>query len=61
MLSVCRTAELGLGEVSHNLVSSQSFHQVANSWRCHQMEIFSALLAICEGNPPVTKASDGEL
>ena len=23
-------------------------------WWCHQMETFSALLACCEGNPPVT-------
>ena len=26
----------------------------AVSWWCHQMETFSALLALCEGNPPVT-------
>ena len=39
------------------------------SWWRHQIETFSALLAICEGNPPVTgnrwipltKASDAEL
>ena len=24
------------------------------TWRCHQMETFSALLAICAGNSPVT-------
>ena len=24
------------------------------SWWCHQMETFSTLLALCEGNPPVT-------
>ena len=24
------------------------------SWWCHQTETFSALLALCEGNPPVT-------
>ena len=24
------------------------------SWWCHQMDTFSALLALCEGNPPVT-------
>ena len=23
-------------------------------WRCHQIEAFFALLALCEGNPPVT-------
>ena len=27
---------------------------LCHSWWCHQMEIFSALLALCEGNPPVT-------
>ena len=26
----------------------------SSTWRRHQMEIFSALLALCEGNPPVT-------
>ena len=37
------------------------------SWWRHRMEIFSALLALCEGNPPVTggfsltKANDAEL
>ena len=25
-----------------------------NTWWRHQMEMFSALLALCEGNPPVT-------
>ena len=24
------------------------------SWWCHQMETFSALLTLCEGNPPMT-------
>ena len=24
------------------------------SWRCHDMEMLSELLALCEGNPPVT-------
>ena len=33
-----------------------------NSWWRHQMETFSALLAPCEGNPPVAhKAGDAEL
>ena len=35
-----------------------------STWWRHQMEIFSALLALCEGSPPVvslTKASDAEL
>ena len=29
-------------------------HPGANAWWRHQMETFSALLALCEGNPPVT-------
>ena len=29
-------------------------HPRANAWWRHQMETFSALLALCEGNPPVT-------
>ena len=29
-------------------------HNRRNSWRRHQMETFSALLALCEGNSPVT-------
>ena len=36
------------------------------SWWCHQMETFSALLTLCEGNAPITngfltKASNAEL
>ena len=31
------------------------------TWWRYQMETFSALLALCEGNPPVTNASDAEL
>ena len=30
-------------------------------WWCHQMETFSALLALCEEKPPFMKASDAEL
>ena len=39
-------------------------HLQANPWWRHQMETFSALLAICAGNSPVnsrTKAIDAEL
>ena len=43
-------------------------HFISQSWWRHQMETFSALLALCEGNSPVigqwiplTKASDAEL
>ena len=31
------------------------------SWWRHQMETFSALLALCAGNSPLTKTSDDEL
>ena len=39
---------------------------IIGSWWRHQMETFSALLALCEGNPiqrwiPLTKASDAKL
>ena len=36
---------------------SQSFKRTrpkCNTWWCHQMETFSALLVFCEGNSPVT-------
>ena len=29
-------------------------HIIGFKWWCYQMEIFSALLAVCEGNSPVT-------
>ena len=29
-------------------------YQMSDTWWCHQMGTFSALLALCEGNPPVT-------
>ena len=28
--------------------------ELCHSWWCHQMETFSMLVALCEGNPPVT-------
>ena len=34
--------------------SSNGHHSVMHSWWRHQMEKFSALLAICAGNSPVT-------
>ena len=39
------------------------FHVLSYPWWRHQMETFSALLAICAGNSPVpqTKATDAEL
>ena len=37
----------------HDKVSSRSCHRHRRSWWRHQMETFSALLAICAGNSPV--------
>ena len=30
------------------------FHVIVTAWWCHQIETFSALLALCAGNSPVT-------
>ena len=38
-----------------------SFTCLKMTWWRHQMETFSALLALCAGKSPVTKASDAEL
>ena len=40
-------------EFCHNCVCRCLGHQQAYTWWRHQMETFSALLALCEGNPPV--------
>ena len=42
--------ENALGQISSNFIS---WH-LSSSWWRHQMETFSALLAICVGNSPVT-------
>ena len=42
-----------------NLMPESSVLKI--TWWRHQMETFSALLAICTGNSPVTKARDSEL
>ena len=43
-------------------LTGPGFPQTIMTWWRHQMETFSALLAICAGNSPVrTKASDAEL
>ena len=34
--------------------SWESLHVKLSPWWCHQMETYSALLTICEGNSPVT-------
>ena len=48
-----------LGDCMGHIASKLSFW----SWRRHQLETFSALLACCEGNPSVsvTKSSDAKL
>ena len=33
---------------------ADSFIIGVNAWWCHHMETFSVLLALCEGNPPIT-------
>ena len=40
------------GRASHGAMTSPAM--MVTSWRRHQMEIFSALLAPCVGNSPVT-------
>ena len=45
----------------HIFVNENITISLDESWWRHQMEIFSALLAICAGNSPVTNASDAEL
>ena len=40
--------------VKWGLLISFQGHNSEGTWWCHQMETFSALLAHCEGNPPVT-------
>ena len=35
-------------------ISASKSESVRSPWWCHQMETFSALLAICAGNSPVT-------
>ena len=37
-----------------HVIQTAYFSIICNSWRRHQMETFSALLAICAGNSPVS-------
>ena len=41
-------------------MSLVSHHEVLRSWRRHQMETFSALLALCAGNSPVNSPHKGQ-
>ena len=59
----CFQAAKGVRVTSHDInllftVNIQSQHQMSRirflSWWCHQMEAFSALLALCAGNSPMT-------
>ena len=42
-----------VGVGSGDDLAPNRWHVITLWWR-HEMEIFSALLALCEGNPPVT-------
>ena len=53
---------VNIGEIEHGLMSFfylVAFFQIginpAESWWRHQMETFSALLVLCEGNPPAQR------
>ena len=43
-----------IGPESHSLLKSVLSAWRSSSWWCYQMETFSALLALCAGNSPVT-------
>ena len=58
VLTMCIVWNSFMCELAH--LSSDLSINVAGSWWRHQMETFSALLALCEGIP-LTKASDAEL
>ena len=45
--------------ISSKLVISTAVAQTHNSWWYHGMETISALLTLCEGNPPVDSAHKG--
>ena len=46
---------LGYDHYPHALISTTGwFRPCVGEWCRHQMETFAALLALCEGNPPVT-------
>ena len=64
----CHVKSLGSDEVFYHGVGELSYFKqsIALTWWRHQIETFSALLAICAGNSPITsdfhaKASDDEL
>ena len=46
------SVELNLGYVGTAMTTRE--HRRSFEWWRHQMKAFSALLALCEGNPPVT-------
>ena len=57
-ISLCRCdftiTEMYSNHVDALLYSFVVYVDIIMLWRCHQMEIFSALLAICAGYSPVT-------
>ena len=63
---ITKNSEYKLFGIRHLIPHCYALLSGCDSWRCHQMETFSALLALCEGNPPVTcgfpdKASETEV
>ena len=55
-----------INEAAAATVLINALREPKPTWWCHQMETFSALLALCAGNSPArwiprTKASDTEL
>ena len=66
---ICETGLFALVVTSADMITytnSNSANRVRHhintkkAWWRHQMEIFSALLALCEGNPPVDSPSKGQ-
>ena len=58
LLSPCTSVDTGFSWYPESAVQAKL---KTRAWWRHQMETFSALLALCEGNPTVTRASDAEL
>ena len=64
--SLCNLTDISTGERYEDLntyssIVASRLHQIRwqyvrplSAWWRHQMETFSALMALCEGNPPIT-------
>ena len=53
-LNISTTWKDTRGDVHYFMYATISRENLSYTWWRHQMEAFSALLAFCEGNPPVT-------